>query len=850
MAFPGHKYVRGIGKADAKLMVVAEAPGQSEDFTGEPLVGPTGQFFDEVCREVGIQRSELYITNVIKYRPPDNKLRRLHEIGVDIDEQISQLWDEIRTINPNCILGLGNLALKALFGKGNGFKGIMQWRGSILPTAHMGYKGVPTIHPAALLHAQYDELGDEEQSKFSDRKKKGALKYSYRHILRLDLMRAKAQSEFRAYNPPKRVLEIARDHIQLQRFFDLYRDKDVCSVDIEVTKSIPFCIAFAFNEWHAISVPLLDIFTWQNKEGIHAHVLAEIWRIVAEFLADPSKKIIGQNFKFDQRQMARLCRMPINGFYCDTGLLAHALHSEFPKALAFTTSIYTEEPYYKDDGKEFDWKRDNIERYMHYNGRDACVTFEIYTEMMKDARSLVVPGFPNWADTFVLQHQMSLHNFYYELEDVGFAVDLRRKNELYDDYGRQIEACDAELEMLAGRPINVNGKKDLAKFVFEDMGFPFRKGLGEEVVYALLGNHSAKHPATHRRALELILHGRRLKLNRKKVFGAKPDYDGRMRTVYTIMGTETGRSNTKVLKPPVRPESIGMPFQTITKHGDVGSEAREFLIPDEGYVVIESDMSQAEARIVALLGNDEKMAQLFRDKADIHKITASWLFGMQISDITTELRFIGKTARHAGNYDMGKRRLAELVNTDAKKYGINISISEWKADKLLKKFHDYSPNIRSVFHTAIQDALQYNHRVLVNPFGRYRQFYDRWGKPLFKEAYAQIPQSTVPDHLRRAGIAAKLRFKLEGIDARFVVEAHDALVGLVREKDAQRYLDIMHEEIERPIDFAHCTLSRGTLVIPAESKAGYSYKECKLKNCADPGCKFMHDFAKRRRRAA
>lgn len=845
MANPGCKYVRGEGNEKAKLMVVAEAPGKSEDFMGRPLMGPTGQFFDEVLRECGISRDELYITNVIKYRPPDNKLKRLPEIGVDIDQQISQLWDEIRTINPNCILGLGNLALKALFGKGNGFKGIMNWRGSILPTAHMDFKGVPTIHPAALLHSMMEELGDEDEGP-KGKRKKGALKFSYRHILKLDILRAKAQSGFRNYNPPKRVLEIVTDHVQLQRFFDLYRDKDVCSVDIEVTKSIPFCIGFAFNEWHGISVPLLDVFEWQNLQGIPSHVAAEMWRIMATFLERKDVKIIGQNFKFDQRQLSRLIGMFIGNFHCDTSLLAHALHSEFPKALGFTTSIYTEEPYYKDEGKEFDWRRDNIRKYLTYNARDAVVTWEIYDQMMKDARELVIPGFSNWVDEFVLGHVMPLHDFYYELEDVGFHVDMARKMALVKDYDKQIEVAQAELDAIAGRPMNVNGKIDLAKFIYEDLAFPRRKGMGEEILYALISNHTTKRPATHKRALELVLHIRRLKLNNKKVFQAKCDYDGRMRTIYTIAGTETGRSNTKILKPPVRPEKIGIPFQTLTKHGDVGTEAREFLIADPGYVIVESDMSQAEARIVALLGNDKVMAKLFADKADIHKITASWLFGMKIDEITDELRFIGKTARHAGNYDMGKKRLAELVNTDAKKYGINITISEWKADLILKKFHDYSPNIRKVFHQEVQDALQHNNRVLVNPFGRYRQFYDRWGRELWKEAYAQLPQSTVPDQLRLAGRRAKARFRSEGIDARFVVEAHDALVGLVKEEHVERYTKIMHEEIEVPIDFSRCTLKRGLLSIPAESKFGYSYKECKTKRCANPGCKFLHKTLTRR----
>jgi DNA polymerase I-like protein with 3'-5' exonuclease and polymerase domains len=97
--------------------------------------------------------------------------------------------------------------------------------------------------------------------------------------------------------------------------------------------------------------------------------------------------------------------------------------------------------------------------------------------------------------------------------------------------------------------------------------------------------------------MELILLIRRFKIARKKYFGARVDYDGRMKTVYTIAGTETGRSNTKILKPPVRPEKMGIPFQTITKHGDIGTEIRQMFVADDGFVIVETDMSQAEARM-------------------------------------------------------------------------------------------------------------------------------------------------------------------------------------------------------------------------------------------------------------
>lgn len=699
----------------------------------------------------------------------------------------------------------------------------------------MDYKVLASIHPAALLHSESEDDG------YGHREKKGPLKYSYKHILKLDLRRAISQSESRIYNPPERILEIARDSVQLGRFLDLYKGKDIVSVDIEVVKSIPFCVALAFNSWHAISVPLLDIFTWQHQEGVHDHELATMWQMVAELL-ESSIKVVGQNFKFDQGQLADICGIRIKNFYCDTSLLANALHPEFPKALEFTTSIYTEEPYYKEEGKEFDWKKDKVQRFLTYNARDAAVTFEVFEEMLKDAREMIVPGFPNWVDEFIFGHQMILHPFYYDMEKVGFKTNHAKQKELVKLYDQKISDSQAELDGLAGFHINTNSHKQVAVLVYNQLRYPQRKGCSEDVLVALMANTKRQTPEG-KRTLELILWVRRLKLAKVKI-GRRTDYDDRMRTVYTICGTETGRSSTKIQKPPVRPEKMGCEFHTLTKHGDIGTEVREMFEADDGYVIVETDMSQAEARIVALFARDKNVLDLFEQKADVHRLTSSWIFGIPPPQITTELRFIGKMCRHAGNYDMGKHRLMELVNTEAKRYHMDVNLSEWKAGKILDAFHSFSPNIRRVFHQEIQQSLQDNNRILVNPFGRYRQFFDRWGDGLFKEAYAQLPQSTVPDSLRRAGIRAKDRFRTDGIDARFVVEGHDSLVGLVREKDVDAYVKIMHEEIMVPIDFTRCTISRGPLIIPAESKVGYNYKTCENKKCRgfEDGCKQLHDY--------
>lgn len=829
---PFGQRVEGQGPHDAKIIIVGEAPGKDEEEYGKPFCGPSGRLLDSMLLEAGIRRNDCYVTNVVKYRPPLNNLRRLGEIGHSIEEGIPQLWQEIGEINPHVILALGNLSLKILTGKGSGFSGILKYRGSILPSSQLDCKVIPTIHPAAFLHSE-GEVG------------KGAMKYQMRHVVRFDMLRLKEQSLFKRYSPPERNLEIIKSVIGLQRFLDLYKDDHIVSVDIETVYGIPVCIALAFNSWHGASIPLLDIMSWQNLEGMSRHELSQIWAILALFFARDDIKVIGQNFKFDHSKLQDVCGIHIANVYCDVMMLAHSLHCEFEKSQAFLASLYTEEPYYKDEGKEFNWKKDKVDRLLLYNAKDAVVAFEIYERLIEAAKELVVPGFPNWLDDFFFGYVMKLHNFYKDMEEVGLKTDNVRRKELIEEYNKKIEQSQLELNQVAGWDVNASSPKQIALLLYRQFKLPQRKGVDEDTLVALAAN-STKFP-DQKQAIELILRIRRLRKSKGTYFEAKPDYDGRMRTSIRICGTETGRTSNSILKQPIRPEKIGLAFQTMTKHGEIGAELRSYFMADPGYSFVEMDLSQAEARIVALLGNDEKTLKLFADRADIHKLTSSWIFGGAPEKITYELRFIGKTTRHAGNYDMGKRRLMQIVNTDAKKFNIGISISEWRAGQILDKFHSFCPSIRRVFHTGVREALETNDRVLVTPFGRYRKFFDRWGDDLFREAYSHIPQATVPDHLRRAGLRALERFREDKITPRFIggktpfaIEAHDAFLGLVPTEYVGRYVEILNEEMNRPIDFTNCTLSRGLLVIPAEAKIGRNYKECKVKGCYS--CEGMHDY--------
>jgi uracil-DNA glycosylase family 4 len=821
------EYVPGEGPGDANFAIVGEAPGSHEDRIGKPFVGPTGDLLEEMLSEVGVHRSEVYLTNVVKYQPPGNDIKKLPMMGIDLDKCVSDLWIELNAIKPNCILALGNTALKALSGK----DGIQKWRGSVILGKDAKTKVIGTIHPAALLHSEGESQG-------------GAMNFSARVYIIHDIKRAFEHSKYPDYRPPRRRLEIIRSAVSLARFFEFYRGHDTLSVDIEVLRAIPVCIGLSFHPNHGVSIPLLDVFSLQNKDGIHRHELAQMWRILAGQLARTDLKIIGQNFKFDHDKLERPCGFRIGNVRADLMLMMHTLYPELPKSLGFSTSIYTEEPYYKDEGKDFNFAKQKIDDLLTYNARDAAVTLEAAKKCLAEARSVEVNGFPDWFDNFYFGFVNRLHYFYKDMERVGLPINKKKRAELVKQYTKKVEDAQAAMNALAGFELNVNSPKAVAIYLYKELKFPergewmigkngnryFKYHTDEETIVALAANH-AKKDARKRSSCEQILTTRRLKKALGTYFLAVPDFDGRMRTSIRIAGAETGRTSNSLLKPPVRPSvevtigkkkkkrNIGLAFQTLTKFGD-GAEVREIFEAEDGYEFIEIDQSQAEARVVALLGRDEATLSMF-GRVDIHKLTASWIFGVPPDQINKELRFIGKTTRHAGNYGMRKRRLMFLVNTDAKRYGIDIEISEWRAGEILDKFHEFNPSIRQVFHYEVEQALLNNMMTLVNPFGRRRQFLGRWNDELLREAFAQIPQSTVADQTKKAGL--EIVDKIPDAKNWLCLEAHDALLALVPKARREEYLKVAIPAFERPIDFVWCTLGRGPLTIPCEVKVGANY---------------------------
>ena len=131
--------VPGDGPRDAKIMLIGEAPGAEEDMTGRPFVGRAGRLLDKLLAEAGIVRSQVFITSVVKCRPPANRKPKGDEMEICTRTYLSPQMD---LINPKVVCLMGNVASQAVIGK----QGVTSIHGQVF-----NGRFLVTFHPAAVL---------------------------------------------------------------------------------------------------------------------------------------------------------------------------------------------------------------------------------------------------------------------------------------------------------------------------------------------------------------------------------------------------------------------------------------------------------------------------------------------------------------------------------------------------------------------------------------------------------------------------------------------------------------------------------------------------------------------------
>ena len=134
--------VFGVGSPDAEIVFIGEAPGKKEDEKGEPFVGAAGKFLDEMLEMIGLSRQDIYITNIVKYRPPNNR----DPLPEEKEAFLPYLESQLEIIQPKLVVTLGRHSLNCFLPD----LSISKCHGQ--PKRHKGRVYLPLFHPAAALY--------------------------------------------------------------------------------------------------------------------------------------------------------------------------------------------------------------------------------------------------------------------------------------------------------------------------------------------------------------------------------------------------------------------------------------------------------------------------------------------------------------------------------------------------------------------------------------------------------------------------------------------------------------------------------------------------------------------------
>jgi len=713
-------YVAPCGRKDAPYIVVGEQPGRTEIIKGRPFCGPAGMEFEDNLRIAGINRADVYYTNVIK--DADRVLgayiefnpRKGPVISTLGQEYINELAKEINELEGKVIIALGNTALFALADR----TGVTRWRGSVLsPTLVSGKKLIPSIHPSTIIPPKNQ--------------------YTNKRLLIYDLLRARKVVEGK-WNPLDRHIVIRPTYSQSLNFLNICKlygklgNPIAYDIEVDVFNGEMTCISFAYSPTEVISIPFVgeggDYFTLPQE----AAILVEI----AKILEDPEIPILGQNLVFDCHYMLRKYGIKTTNIH-DTMVAQKTLLPDYPVGLHFICSLYTDIPYYKDDGKYWLKGIGSWDGGWRYNALDSVVCSDAYPKQMESL-------FKQHNYYAYERKRKSILPYVYIMEN-GIRINTGSMQQASDELGHEIEDTLKELHQKCGFDLNPNSPKQVATYFYKTKRLPAYKNRegGDTTDEKVLKRIARKgYPEA-----SLILKIRGLSKERATFLDtAKVDNDGRMRCSYNPVGTRFSRASSS--------ENI---FGTGNNLQNQPHRVLTHFLADPFHVFYGMDLSQAENRIVAYVGRITEMINAFEMKMDIHGLTARIMANIfyqgklpedfnpkivkaPIGDGKKTWRDWGKKANHGLNYDLGYKTFSlynEITDRDGK--------------VIVDIYHKAYPGVRDGFHSYVKMCINKN-RTITNLLDRKTVFTDKIDDQLYKDAYACIPQGTVGDIIDERGL--------------------------------------------------------------------------------------------------
>jgi len=702
--------VQPYGDTNSKIAFIGEAPSYEELKKGEPFVGRSGQILDYLLVHAGIRRSDCYITNLFKFMVSKSgdwiqrdgvKLYNMKkgEFTLEGDVYRRELIEELKAIGANVVVPLGGPALSAVTTK----NGILKWRGSILWSDFINKKVVPTIHPAATLRV-----------------------YIQRYWIMWDLRRVKEESSSASISLPDRRYIIEPSYIETVATLESYSKCSILGFDIEVLNLEVSCLSFAKSWDEAICIP----FVAHGSNYFDPEQEYEIWNLIGTILRDKNIVKVGQNLTFDNSFLFQKYGIEVNNI--EDTMIAHKLiFPNYPAGLDFITSTRTREPYYKDEGKMYIKLGVPEKTFWIYNCKDSMICRESWPSIDADTKRL------HNEETYQVHKKLVNPCIYMGIR--GLKVDIPRLEKVKEESLKEAQELQERLNSIVGTELNARSSKQVATYFYVQKKIkPYMKGGSITTDDGALKRIARKGYEEAR----IILRIRTLLHDVSTYYNVKLK-DGRLVCSYKPV-TSMGRlASSKDI------------FGYGTNMQNQPKRMNDLFIADEGCILYNVDLSQADNRSVAYMAPEYKMIKAFEDGEDVHSLTASLVFKIPVAEIKQmhkegvkcdvgygdmSHRDWGKRCNHAFNFGYGYRSFSH-----------DFEIQESEGKFLWESYHQTYPGVQRGYHKWIQNQLSQD-RILTNCFNRKYRFVERWGDELFKQAYAFPAQSNTADIINRWGL--------------------------------------------------------------------------------------------------
>ena len=390
----------------------------------------------------------------------------------------------------------------------------------------------------------------------------------------------------------------------------------------------------------------------------------------------------------------------------------------------------------------------------------------------------------------------------YEIEKVGFSVDVEALRAFSVQLGLMQEEYAQRVYEAAGEEFNINSPKQLGVILFEKLGFPHAKKTksGYSTSAEVLEKLRPYAPIVGD-VLEFRQYGK-LKSTYADGLAAAADENGRVHTSFRQALTATGRLSS------TEPNLQNIPIKT-----ELGREFRKFFVAkNDDYVLIDADYSQIELRLLAAISGDEGMIDAFRSGHDIHTATAMKVFGVSAEDVTIELRKKAKAINFGIMYGMGDFSLAS-----------DLHISRADARAYIDSYMGSFPKVKEYLERVVADAKREGYVATL--FGRRRYIPELASSKKMEVAFGERVamnspiQGTAADIIKLAMVNIAEKLKKDGYDARLILQVHDELMIEAHKDCAEEVSTLLKAEMENAVSLA--------VPLTVEIASGKSWYEAK-----------------------